>query len=242
MNEDIRIVAHKAQTAVTGEWDLIAPERDAQVAGNHDASFTRVLEPWVLDRTRGARNIIDVGCGTGRLTSKLHLRAETVVGIDPSSVSIDIAQSHDDGTRYAVASAEQWAAQHPDAEIDLVVANMVLMDALHLDSFIAAIARIARKGRILATMTHPTFWPIYWGYATNPGFDYLTEAVIEAPFKTSSHEFGLIATHVHRPLSTYLQAFRTNGLKVTHLQELRGPEPRVTFPFPRFIGIEAVVE
>ncbi len=131
-------------------------------------------------------------------------------------------------------------AERRDAESDLVVANMVLMDALQLDSFVAAIAGLAREGRILATMTHPAFWPLYWGYATNPDFNYSREVIIEAPFKTSSHEFGLTATHVHRPLDAYLREFRANGLIVTEMEELRGPESPTSFPFPRFIGLEAV--
>lgn len=230
----------KAQAAVTEEWNMIAPERDAQVASDQDASFTKVLEPWILRRTSGASRILDVGCGTGRLTSKLRLGAQKVVGIDPSDVSIAIARSHDPVTEYAVASAEEWVAERRDAESDLVVANMVLMDALQLDSFVAAIAGLAREGRILATMTHPAFWPLYWGYATNPDFNYSREVIIEAPFKTSSHEFGLTATHVHRPLDAYLREFRANGLIVTEMEELRGPESPTSFPFPRFIGLEAV--
>lgn len=233
-------MAQKGQAAVTEEWNLIAPERDAQVAGNHDASFSQVLEPWVLNRVSGAKRIVDVGCGTGRLTSKLGLRAEKVIGIDPSDISIAIARSHDPIAEYAVASIEDWVAQHPNTESDLVVANMVLMDAVRLDSFVAAIARLARRGRVLATMTHPAFWPLYWGYATNPGFNYSNDLIVEAPFKTSTHEFGLTATHVHRPLGVYLQELRANGLAVTEFEELRGPESPAQFPFPRFIGLEAV--
>lgn len=240
MNEEIRILAQKTQAAVTEEWNMIAPERDAQVVGNHDASFSQVLEPWVLDRVSGATRIVDVGCGTGRLTSKLRLRAEEVIGIDPSDISIAIARSHDADTEYAVASVEDWVAQHPSIDSDIVVANMVLMDALRLDSVVGAIAHLARKGRVLATMTHPAFWPLYWGYATNPGFNYSSEILIEAPFKTSAHQFGLTSTHVHRPLATYLQVFRANGLAVTEFEELRGPESPAEFPFPRFIGLEAV--
>lgn len=240
MNEDIRIVTQKAQATVTEEWDVIAPERDAQIAGNHDSSFSQVLEPWVLGRISGAKRIVDVGCGTGRLTSKLSLGAEQVIGIDPSPTSINIARSHDPLTNYAVASIEDWVAKHPNADADLVVANMVLMDALELEAVVPALRHLARNGRVLATMTHPAFWPFYWGYATNPGFNYSDQVFVEAPFKTSTHEFGLTATHVHRPLSVYLRAFRNSGLEVTEFEELRGPESPDRFPFPRFVALEAV--
>ncbi|WP_166790042.1 class I SAM-dependent methyltransferase [Cryobacterium sp. Sr3] len=240
MNKEIRFLAEKSQDTVTREWDLIAPERDAQVAGHHDASFSSVLEPWVLNRLGEARTVIDVGCGTGRLTSSLQRANRSTMGLDPSAASIAIAREHDTESDYVIATVEDWTAENPAARFDLVVANMVLMDTLRVDDVCAALAHLAQAGKVVLTLTHPAFWPLYWGYASNPGFDYSKEILIEAPFKTSSHEFALTATHVHRPLSSYIDALKNNGFELSHFEELRGPEDPAIFPFPRFIGIEAV--
>lgn len=241
MNEEIRFLPKKNQDEITREWDLIAPVRDAQVAAALDRSFSLVLEPWVLRHLGFAKTILDVGCGTGRLTTKLQRTGGVVVGLDPSSASIEIARSHDSLSTYHTATVEDWAESNSTARFDLVIANMVLMDTLQLDVVCAAIAQLGRGGRLLATFTHPAFWPLYWGYASNPEFDYSHEVVVEAPFRTSSHDFALPSTHVHRSLGSYLNAFRSNGLDVTHFEELRGPEPVTDFPFPRFVCIEATI-
>lgn len=240
MNEEIRFLTKKNQDTVTREWDLIAPERDAQVAADRDASFSSVLEPWVLNRLGTASTVIDVGCGTGRLTSSIQRLNRKTMGLDPSVSSIAIAREHDNQSEYVIATVEEWTADNPEARFDLVVANMVLMDALNVDDVCVALARLGQQGRVLLTFTHPAFWPLYWGYASNPGFDYLREIVVEAPFKTSAHEFALTATHVHRPLVRYIDALQRSGLELSHFEELRGPEDPAVFPFPRFIGIEAV--
>lgn len=239
MNEEIRFLSEKSQDQITREWDLIAPERDAQVAADRDASYSSVLEPWILNRLGEARTVIDVGCGTGRLTSSLHRSNRISMGLDPSSSSISIAREHDVGSDYVIATVEEWTADNPEARFDLVVANMVLMDVLRVEDVCAALAQLGQGGRVLLTLTHPAFWPLYWGYASNPGFDYSKETLIEAPFKTSSHEYALTSTHVHRPLSRYIDAIQRSGLELRHFEELRGPEGLAVFPFPRFIGIEA---
>ncbi|MCV9996596.1 class I SAM-dependent methyltransferase [Paeniglutamicibacter sp. ZC-3] len=240
MNEEIRFLAEKSQAAITHEWDLIAPERDAQIASDHDASFSRVLEPWVLSRLGEAKSVIDVGCGTGRLTSKLQGPDRQVIGLDPSASSIEIARSHDVQSDYIVATVEEWTTKNPDARCDLVVASMVLMDALQIDEVFTALARLSQRGRLLVTFTHPAFWPVYWGYATHPNFNYSDEILVEAPFKTASFEYSLSTTHVHRPLGRYIEALQNSGLEISCFEELRGPEAPEVFPFPRFIGIEAV--
>lgn len=239
MSEMIRFLTSKTQKEITQEWDKIAPVRDAQIVANNDKSFTSVLEPWVIARSRRSQKIVDVGCGTGRLTAKLREKADRVIGLDPSSTSIRIARSHDARGQYAVATVQEWVREHPNDSADLVVANMVLMDSLNLDDVCAAIAHLSRNGKVVATITHPAFWPFYWGYATNPDFDYMRETIVEAPFKTRSHSFSLPATHVHRPLNSYIDAFRRHGLQVSEFVELRGPESPSIFPFPRFIGLVA---
>lgn len=239
MNEEVRFVRSKTQAAVTREWDLIAPARDEQLRADEDLSFRNVLQPWILAHVGDARTVADAGCGTGRLTARIRQEGHEVFGLDPSPSSIRLARSHDAEGAYFVSTLERWMRENPESLVDVVIANMVLMDALDLNEFCRAFARLARGGgRGLITITHPAFWPFYWGYATNPGFAYGDEITVEAPFKTSSRKYQLMTTHIHRPISTYMKAFEAHGLRVTRFEELRGPEPVDRFPFPRFLGIE----
>ncbi|RPA12858.1 bifunctional 2-polyprenyl-6-hydroxyphenol methylase/3-demethylubiquinol 3-O-methyltransferase UbiG [Gordonia sp. OPL2] len=238
MNSIIHLTSQKSLDSITSEWDAIAPERDRLITTNRDDSFTKVLKPWILKRLQGAARIVDVGCGTGRLTANLAEQSEFTLGLDPSSVSIKIARGHDGVSEYKVSTAEEWIKHNPDASFDLVVANMVLMDAVDLKGLCQAIAKMGDGVRVLATITHPAFWPEYWGYASESGFDYLSETYIEGPFRTSSHEFSKVSTHIHRPVSRYLSEFRSSGLEIVRVDELRGPEGREVFRFPRFLAFE----
>jgi len=239
VNEDVSFPPPKSQESITREWDAIALERDSQLAGRGDLSFETVLEPWVMSHVRSNQSVIDVGCGTGRLTTKINREASSALGIDPSSRSIEIARARDSQTDFAVSTVEEWVANNPDAEFDLAVANMVLMDVVNLDLVCEALARLTPRGRILVTLTHPAFWPLYWGYASNDGFDYSRELFVEAPFRTEAHLYATSTTHVHRPLDRYFAALTQVGLEIVRLEELRGPEAHDKFPFPRFLGIEA---
>lgn len=241
MSEEIRFLPTKNQSSITREWDLIAAARDDQLASDLDQSFSAVLEPWILDHIKHPQSALDIGCGTGRLTSKIQKSGTTIVGLDPSPASIEIARSHASLISFHVASVEEWAERHPDKRFDLIVANMVLMDALHLDEVCRAVARLGEGGRLVATITHPAFWPIYWGYANRPGFDYSNEIIVEAPFRTRSFNFSLNSTHIHRPIAHYLQSFKAQGLHVVNVEELRGPEDVEIFPFPRFLCLEATI-
>jgi hypothetical protein len=59
---------------------------------------------------------------------------------------------------------------------------MTLMTAPDLRAFAKALATLLQaRGRFVAILTHPCFWPRYWGYEEEPWFHYEREIFIEAP-------------------------------------------------------------
>lgn len=240
MLREIKLTDHKTQAEINREWDEIVPARDAQQRSG-DVSFLRVLRPWIGARVHGARRVLDVGCGSGRLTDTLRSAGAQVVGVDPSPRSIALAKKADPSGEYHVGTLESWANQNPETDFDLAVANMVLMDAPDLDGMLAALARVVPGGRLVVTIAHPAFWPMYLGYAANKAFDYGSEVFVEAPYVVNQRQFGSATTHIHRPVSRYISAFASAGMTITRMEELRGTESEEDFPFPRFLAIEAQV-
>ena len=219
----------------------------AKLTAHLDLSYDRVIVPSLLNmlgNVDGAA-VLDAGCGLGFLTAEVARSAERVVGVDLSPQQIALAREHNSApnVRYVCGRLEDISVNIRADSFDAVVANMTLMDVLDLDGFLAAAATALRPRGILAfTLTHPYFWPRYWGYESTPWFHYSQEMAITTPFQISLDRSGECATtHVHRPLSAYVRSARRAGLQLADLLE---PMPDVQaaadYPepwlFPRYLA------
>lgn len=221
-----KTVIDKTTANLAREWDALAPVRYRQIESGEDLTFKHVLVPnmLVLAEEAAPINVLDAGCGVGIFTNHLAKKFPKVTGIDPSATSIKIARSHFENSAMFVNLTLEEFAFHCDSKFELVAANMVLMDVLNLDTFLAAAQYLLQPGgRLIFSITHPWFWPAYYGYENEPWFRYERETIIEAPFRISAQPFcGLASTHVHRPLEAYVSALRNAGFR---LDQLREPKP-----------------
>lgn len=252
-----RPVSKRTFEDVAAEWDRVASLRVEQIEQRKDISFSHVLLPTMLHLCANSdmTSVIDVGCGVGLLTEAIARSATRVVGVDLSPHSIQIARTrlrmlHDmsaKDVKFVHASVEDYASQVPESSFMLAVANMTLNTVLSLESLIGAVARLLEPGgHFVFTVTRPCFWPLYWGYATEPWFNYKKETFIEAPFRISLEKDNApVATHVHRPIEQYLNALSATGLVTEKASEpmpgLRGdylyPEP---WKYAHFLALKCV--
>jgi 2-polyprenyl-3-methyl-5-hydroxy-6-metoxy-1,4-benzoquinol methylase len=234
----------KSITDITSEWDALAHVRLQQISSGKDITFKHVLAPNILHlaKREAANTIIDAGCGVGVLTSLLTEQCNKVIGVDPSAESVAIARRHFGKIAQFFDNTLEVYAQHHESGTDLVIANMVLMNVLNLRAFVAAARRVLRPGgAIIFSMSHPCFWPFYYGYAQEPWYRYDREIIIESPFRiTAEPNCTLASTHLHRPLEAYVQAFVREQLILEHLLEpMPSPEIDALYPtpwaFPRYL-------
>lgn len=100
----------------------------------------------------GAGDVIDFGCGTGRLALELASAGHKVIGIDPSREMIDVARLKGgaDHVRWVEGSIEQLSAEAADLVLMTGhVAQVFLGDQDWLDALVA-IRRTLRPGGWLA--------------------------------------------------------------------------------------------
>lgn len=246
----LRPVAPKTLADVAREWDLLSPIRASQLASGLDLSYDAVLVPTVkrlLGPLTSGTHLLDVGCGTGTLTSILAVDAGRTVAVDPSPESIAVAgqllQAKGVGDKVElVATSVEAYANSANRKFDYIVANMTLMDTPDLKAAMLAIAKLADVGaRFIWTVTHPWFWPRYCGYDREPWFDYAREQFIEGEFRISNGRTGLVSTHVHRPLHQYTREITDAGFEIQAIEEpLPDPATMAEYPepwqFPRFLA------
>jgi ubiquinone/menaquinone biosynthesis C-methylase UbiE len=109
-----------ANPSVVCSFDWISRVYDNPVVqrfayrANHDAVISAL-------RVHGATRVVDVGCGTGILASRIEfeLRPEVVYGCDPSAGMLDKARGRSGDVRWLQGSAEELPLD--DCAVDAVV-------------------------------------------------------------------------------------------------------------------------
>lgn len=113
---------------------------------------------------------------------------------------------------------------------------MSASSAPDLRAFISASRDILKKKAIfIFTIPHPCFWPLYWGYASHPDFNYQKSCAIEGEFKIQNEATKLLTTHFHHPLEEYVANLSKNRFCIEEIRELAGRG----FSLPRFMLIKA---
>jgi len=242
-------VIGKTQKEITKEWENIAKLRAEQIEHGKDLSFTFILVPCIFELSKHSdfTSVIDVGCGAGFLTKDLARKSRHIVGIDMGRENIDIAKERFSNIEFINSTIEDYAFNLKTPCYTLSIVNMSLMTTLYLDKVLESIARILKSGgHLIFTITHPCFWPFYWGYAFENWFDYKKEIPIEATFKISLETSqGLVTTHIHRPLEQYVFSLLKTGFIIDQISEpMPDRDLEVKYPsrwlYPRFLGMRCV--
>ena len=232
----IAIKKHKSFKKIVREWDEIASLRETQVKSGRDHSANFVLAPAILGEIPRDQSVIDIGCGTGWLTSRVAQFSREIVGIDPSQKSISIAQleHHAPKIHFSALSVEQYSEL--GQTFDVAISNMAASSSPDLGSFIAASRKVLKKqGVYVITIPHPCFWPMYWGYVSDPNFKYQKSFAVEANFKIQNESSCLVTTHFHHPIEHYTKVLSDSGFRIDSIKELTGRG----FSLPRFMLIKS---
>ncbi len=246
-------------------WDAIARWRDGRMGEAGDLWHRGLVDPSFLGMIGPVRSlrVLDLACGNGYLTRRWARQgARSVLGVDASRRSISLARGRErarpSGARFLPRDGARLDGV-PDGAMDLVAANMALMDIEDAAGTVREVARVlAPRGRFVFSVCHPCFdlddrsmWVVerqpyrerVWRKVSN----YRDERTYEVPWKMSEREMAYTTTH-HRTLSTYVRYLREAGLAVVRMEEpyprpavVKGsPQGRFMLEVPLHLVVEAV--
>jgi len=122
-------------TALDG-WDTIAARYDTFIP----SSGFPVIDKPLIDCCQG--DVLEVGCGNGRLMRLVDDRCRSLVGIDPAPSMCGLARQS--GFRAITAAAEELP--FPDAAFDRVISGWASMRYTDQDDAFPEVARVLRPG------------------------------------------------------------------------------------------------
>jgi len=230
--EKYKLLAH--------EWDLIAEQRLIDLTEGRDKSYFEILKPNMINilGTCNLKSVLDIGCGVGVFTEEVGKLAKEVTAIDISCNSIELAKSNcgNPNIKYECLNIIDLNISE---KFTTVVSNMALMTIPDLPIVFQQVGRyLEDEGAFVFSITHPSFWPIYWDYAT-ADFNYNLETEIVKEFKIRGKVYYNLQTrHYHRPISEYLESLLSNHFRLGKFIELRDVDNK--YWYPRFLLISCI--
>lgn len=101
------------------------------------------------------KTVVDIGCGTGRLSRLLSANGGIVTGVDISEKMLEIARKKDTKSSYIQINPNSSLAI-ADKSVDFIVSNLVLEHVSNLSFFFEEISRISKKTSLIyVSAMHP---------------------------------------------------------------------------------------
>lgn len=158
--------------AAFSAWADVYDEQSNPLLKLEERFLLRLLPPLE------SRDVLDVGCGTGRWLTKLsRMQPRSLCGVDPSPGMVRRAVARSiPNARLSVAPCEALPVN--DGAVDMLLGSFVLSYVDDLDSAATELARVARPGAdlFLSDMHPVTATALGWKRAFRKGAD-----VIELP-------------------------------------------------------------
>ena len=205
------------------EWSEVAADWIAWArAPGHDSYWRFHRDRFLELLPEPPGEVLDLGCGEGRLCRDLKARGYHTIGIDASPQAIAAARAADPGGRYEIADAASTGL--PAASVDVVAALMSLQDIDDLTGAVAEATRVLRPGgRLCAATVHPlNSAGRFESQEPDAAFRLEGPYLAERRYVDRGGRAGLRMrfSSVHRPLGAYFAAVEQQGMLVDRLREV----------------------
>lgn len=205
-------------------WDNAAELRKEQIESGLDLTFSKVFLPYYLSLAKELRpsSLLEVGCGTGHLSSELSSHISKVVSLEPSPGMHAVASGILDDTRVQLINKRVQDFES-EQTFDLIISHMCVQAIDNIVDFFKSI-RLLMNGSSLFVFAvpHPCFYNDYKCFFSSEEYSYIvpmkkniTFAVTKDPDRSVSG-----VPYNHRPLSCYFNYLRVHDMLVADFHEI----------------------
>ncbi len=208
-------------------WDNNAKQRHAQILAGKDTSFSKIMSPLfvrLVSQIKDIENstILDIGCGSGILTSLLANKAKKVIGIDPSSISIEIAKESFDLLENVTFKCSPIEKFLPKNKFEVAVSHMAIQTITNLKKTFTTVSKLLEKqGVFIFSIPHPCFWAFYKPEIFKSNYIYSKTSNHNIHFTISNDPNPLpsLVPYHHRSIETYTSHLKNAGFQITQIFE-----------------------
>ena len=208
------------------QWEAMAQDWISLSQDSEKSHREAMLDGWMLDAVGdvSGRKLIDLGCGEGRFSRMLAERGAVVTGVDLCVPFVEFAKSHRVTNEVYLLGDMEDLHTVPDAEFDLAVSYVTLVDVPDMANAVREAFRVLRRGgRFVVCNLHPMV-------SANPGWirqgsrqlHYPVDRYFDEGERNISQREDRPWTNFHRTLSTQFHTFLGAGFTV---EDIREPTP-----------------
>lgn len=240
-------------------WDQSEPWYTDCVGEKGHYYHQSLIFPAVLKWLKGARSLLDVGCGQGVLARQLP-ESIHYWGVDLTKPLIDSAKklTKRPNAEFFVGNAEQELPIEKK-DFDAVSFILCLQNMEHPGEAIArASSHLKKQGKLIIVMNHPAFRiPRQSGWGIDEASQiqyrrmnvYMTPQKIPIQTHPGKRTDSPVTFSYHHPLSSYMGWLEKAGCAITHMEEWCSDkksegskakrEDRARLEIPLFLGLVA---
>jgi SAM-dependent methyltransferase len=232
-------------------WDSLAQIHYDRLSTERDITFHKIFFPLITNIVQNlpefnTYDVLDIGCGVGFLTNLISKYVRSILGVDSSKTSIDIAMKYNktEKIEFKLEDIRVFANSNRQG-FDFVISHLALHVIEDLDMSLNSISSCLKKGgRFLFSIPHPRFWALSsdvgsWNFKRINPYKYDSPSVQQNSITIDGKEF--VTPYFHRPVEFYSSALDKSGFAVERIiepfpdQELLLENNKKPWQYPRFM-------
>lgn len=199
------------------QWNRAADAYWETQAQSRDAAWNRAIVAARFPDLSGLE-VLDVGCGYGIYTDAFRRTGAHAVGCDGAPAMLERARMLYPDCTFDLVDL-LGPLPYGAGRFDLVFCNQVLMDMPDITGLFREFARVVREnGTLYFSIVHPATYPGQWIEDEN-GSKAAKRVRDYGKIYQMEHRFCGGTTHIHRPISFYLNLAAENGFRLVRMEE-----------------------